>query len=82
MTEVKSYRCNRCGKTFTKDVDEKPSEVSLQDHDIAWDMEKPSTYDFCSDCVSMFYSFIEHDKDFDKFAESMQTKWEKEEEGK
>ena len=56
MTEVKTYRCNRCGKTFQKDIDEKPSEVKLLDQDVLVE-DVTKDYDLCEGCVSTFYDF-------------------------
>ena len=72
MTEMKTYKCDRCGVTFTKKIDEKPSEVTLEDRDVLNDPRK--AWDLCVDCVNVFYDWLNHDKDFDKFAESKQKK--------
>jgi hypothetical protein len=84
MTKVQTYRCDRCGKIFTKDESETQgknlaSKVMVEDHDLAWDLDvKDNTSDICGDCVSSFYDWRNHTEDVDAFMDSKAKDWEKE----
>jgi hypothetical protein len=81
MTKVQTFRCDRCGTDFTKDVDDLQSKVMLEDHDIAWDLKvDENTSDLCADCLQSFYDWRNHNEDVDKFITSKQKEWVKAEE--
>lgn len=76
MTKVQSFRCDRCGKVFTRDEGGEQSKIILHDHDIIWD-KKPedNTFDLCDDCVSSFYTWKENQKKVDEFFDSKNKEW-------
>jgi hypothetical protein len=78
MMKVEYYCCYRCGTIFHKDIKEKASVLTLEDHDV--ERDESLKYDLCSDCVVAFYSWQKHHADYDKFSRSMQKTWEKEKE--
>ena len=81
MTELKTYRCDRCQKTFTKPLGDKPSSIVRHDEDyIPEENVEGKTFQVCDDCIIAFWDWEIHDKDFGKFAVSMRKKWEKESE--
>jgi hypothetical protein len=70
MTKVQTYRCDRCGKVFSKDEDSLQSQVTIHDHDIIWDRSvEDNTGDICADCVDSYYKWMEHSEETDKFFE-------------
>jgi len=77
MTEVKTYLCDRCRKTFTKPIGEKPSQVTREDETYVPDV-LPHIFQLCDECIIEFWNWEIHDEDFDKFSASMTKKWEKE----
>jgi hypothetical protein len=69
MTELGTFKCDRCGKIFQKEVPLIPSEVCLTDHDILH--EDVKAYDLCVDCVALFYDWLTYDVEYDKFGEEL-----------
>jgi uncharacterized protein with PIN domain len=79
MVELKTYRCDRCQKQFSKPLGEKPSSIVRHDENYIPDEdEEGKTFELCDDCIMQFWNWEIHDEDFDKFATSMTEKWEKE----
>ena len=81
MTEMKTYKCDRCYRIFQKPIDETPSTVTRNDNDFIPD-EHPTVFQLCGDCMTRFWDWEIHDEDFDKFAKSMAKQWQKESEEK
>jgi hypothetical protein len=77
--KVEHYVCDRCGNEFNKEIGKERSTIVFTDRDVAYDMD-PETKDICENCVSNYWDWWDHNSDVDKFIESKQKEWEKEEE--
>lgn len=83
MVEMKTYECDRCVKIFSKPIGKPPSFIVRHDNDyIPDETNEGETFQLCDDCIRYFWRWTgAHSDDLDKFVESMEAKWAKEEEG-
>jgi len=64
MTELKTYRCDRCRKLIHSEYE--PAKITEESA-----YERPRKYHLCADCETTFDMFIINVEEFDKLAEKI-----------
>ena len=82
MTQLKTFKCDRCGKEFNKEVNSIPDKlikVDAKTFNPATDFDSKENrnsleLDLCIDCDSSLAYWIQYYKEFDKVAEKLALK--------
>ena len=71
MTELRTFKCNRCGEIFYVERKRKPFHMNLTGGILREGFEE---YHLCPDCETTFWYFFDHAEKFDKLAEKISDK--------
>lgn len=68
MTEQKTFKCDRCGKTFYGRADWQIPVLTMEVYYGGASKDDPETNHLCQDCSDSFSEFMREWKQFDKLA--------------